>query len=46
MFYVIRGILLAALLLFVWKGDMWAIKLAITLSMIIHELVAFIMRRN
>ena len=46
MFYVIRGILLAALLLFVWKGDMWAIKLAITLSAIGIEGLAYVMRRN
>jgi len=42
----IRLALTAVLLVFVWKGDMWAIKLAITLSAIGIEGLAYVMRRN
>jgi len=38
----IRLALTAVLLVFVWKGDMWAIKLAITLSVVSVEVIGYI----
>ena len=43
---VTRCIITLILLFFVWRGDMWAIKLSITLSFITSELISFILNKE
>ena len=43
---IIRLLVTLALLVFVWRGDMWAIKLSITLITIGMELISFTLNCN
>lgn len=42
--FVVRMVLSCVLLYFVWRGDLCAIKFAVTLSLIAHEFEAMILK--
>lgn len=42
---IIRWVFTIIILVFIWRGDLWAIKLSITLTAIALELIGFILNR-